>query len=289
MARRLYLLGFLGLAKVESRIWGGTSSPALSFLAVLFANFSLPKRRSTARPLRAQGEQRGYQFGDLFINKLTGKDKYQFGDLSRHLTGQLSEAVGNFTGGKDSYEFGDITKAADAKAKAEVCKITGKDVYELGDISKFLDGQAKSKVADLLGKEQYEFGDISREIARRAKEAEIDEEDLKLLLRAVLALGAGLTPVAHLLPIQVLLNLYGSSLELELSQRLLSRLTASMAKELDRRAKEAMLGKGNEDYVLGDLTRAQMQRSIKELTGKEEYEFGDISKSLLSRVKKSRS
>ncbi|CAJ1403951.1 unnamed protein product [Effrenium voratum] len=124
------------------------------------------------------------------------------------------------------------------------------------------------RVADLLGKEQYEFGDISREIARRAKEAEIDEEDLKLLLRAVLALGAGLTPVAHLLPIQVLLNLYGSSLELELSQRLLSRLTASMAKELDRRAKEAMLGKGNEDYVLGDLTRAQMQRSIKELTGK---------------------
>lgn len=55
--------------------------------------------------------------GDLFINKLTGKESYEFGDLSRFMGDKLSEAVGNFTG-KESYEFGDITRAMDSKAKA---------------------------------------------------------------------------------------------------------------------------------------------------------------------------
>ena len=36
---------------------------------------------------------------------------------------------------------------------------------------------------------------------------DVDEEDLLLLLKAVVTMGVGLTPVAHLLPIQVLLNL----------------------------------------------------------------------------------
>ena len=33
------------------------------------------------------------------------------------------------------------------------------------------------------------------------------QQELLLLLRAVITMGVGLTPVAHLLPIQVLLNL----------------------------------------------------------------------------------
>ncbi len=39
---------------------------------------------------------------------------------------------------------------------------------------------------------------------------------------------------------------YGSSVELELGQRVSARLTAALAKELDRRSKEALLGKGTE-------------------------------------------
>eukprot|EP00913_Durusdinium_trenchii_P023517 g22094.t1 len=210
----------------------------------LHATFASPPKAP------AEGEEKGYQFGDLFINKLTGKDSYEFGDLSR------------FLGGK------------------EVCKVTGKDVYELGDLSRFLDGQAKSQVARLIGKDSYEFA------FRRAKEANVDEEELLLLLRAVITMGVGLTPVAHLLPIQVLLNLYGSSLELELGQRVSARLTAALAKELDRRSKEALLGKGNEDYVLGDLTRKQLQQGLQRFTGKDSYEFGDISRSLLRRLQK---
>jgi hypothetical protein len=36
--------------------------------------------------------------GDLFINKLTGKESYEFGDLSKFIGGKVQEAVGNFTG-----------------------------------------------------------------------------------------------------------------------------------------------------------------------------------------------
>ncbi|CAE7239955.1 unnamed protein product, partial [Symbiodinium microadriaticum] len=164
----------------------------------------------------------------------------------------------------------------------EVCKVTGKDVYELGDLSKYLDTQAKKQVAKLTGKDSYEFGDISREIARRVQESDVvDEEDLRLLLTTVVALGVGLTPVAHLLPVQLLLNLYTTSVEVELGNRAASKLTGALAQELDRRAKGVLLGKGNEDYVLGDLTKAQIQRSVASLTGKDKYEFGDISRALL--------
>ncbi|CAE6971690.1 unnamed protein product [Symbiodinium natans] len=243
--------------------------------------FSSIQRRAEGGDANRKEEKRGYQFGDLFINKLTGKDKYEFGDLSKFVGGKLQEAVGNFTG-KDSYEFGDITRSLDAKAKAEVCKVTGKDVYELGDLSKYLDAQAKQQVAELTGKPSYEFGDISREIARRVQDSEVvDEEDLRLLLQTVVAIGVGLTPVAHLLPVQVILNLYTSSVEFELGNRAVSKLTGALAQELDRRAKGVLLGQGNENYVLGDLTKAQIQRSVSSLTGKDSYEFGDISRALV--------
>jgi len=242
-------------------------------------------RRMASKDSEGGKEQKtGYQFGDLFINKLTGKDNYEFGDLSRLVSGKLQEAVGNFTG-KDEYEFGDLSRTLDVKAKNEVKKITGKETYEFGDISKFLDAKAKEQVCNLTGKEEYKFGDISREIARRVQEGEVDREELFLLLRLVLALGAGLLPVAHVLPVQVLLNLYTSSLEVEVGQKVTSKVSVAIAEELDRRAKGSILGKGNEDYVLGDFTKAQMQKAVASVTGKESYEFGDITKAFLSKVK----
>lgn len=205
-----------------------------------------------------EGEQkRGYQFGDFFINKLTGKDKYEFGDLSRMIDGKIKDAACQLTG-KEKYEFGDISKFFDASAKAEVCKLTGKDTYE--------------------------FGDISKEIARRVQAGEVDYDDMSLLLRAVLTLGLGLTPVAHLLPVQYLLGLYTQSLQYEASTRAAGKISGAVATELDRRAKGAILGQGNEDYVLGDFTKANLQKRITEITGKDSYEFGDITKALAQQV-----
>jgi len=211
-------------------------------------------RAATKEQATAGEKKRGYQFGDLFINKLTGKDKYEFGDLSRFIDGKVKEAV---------------------------CQMTGKEQYEFGDVSKFLDARAKEEVSKLTGKEQYEFGDISREIARRVQAGEVDFDDLSLLLRSVLVLGAGLTPVAHLLPAQLLLNFLTWSLQVEATQRVSGKVTSAVAEELDRRAKGALLGEGNEDYVLGDLTRAQLKNAMHGLTGKEDYEFGDVSKAVL--------
>lgn len=202
-------------------------------------------------------KKRGYQFGDLFINKLTGKDKYEFGDLSRFLGGKLEEAA---------------------------CSLTGKDSYEFGDISRMLDAKAKEGVRRFTGKENYEFGDISKEIARRVSEGEVDPEDLSLLLRILVTSGIGLTPVAHLLPIQILVNILNWNLQAEASMRVSGALSGAVAKELDRRAKGAVLGEDKEDYVLGDWTKAQVQKAVSGITGKDDYEFGDISRAVISKL-----
>lgn len=200
-------------------------------------------------------KKRGYQFGDLFLNKITGKDKYEFGDLSRWMDGKVKEAA---------------------------CQLTGKETYEFGDISKFFDAKAKQEVSNLTGKDTYEFGDISKEIARRVQAGEVNYEDMSLLLRAVLTLGLGLTPVAHLLPVQFLLGMYTESLKYEAGTRVAGKVSGAVATELDRRAKGTILGEGNEDYVLGDLTKAQLQKHVANITGKDTYEFGDISKAFLA-------
>jgi len=202
-------------------------------------------------------KERGYQFGDLFINKLTGKDNYEFGDISRFVGGKLEEAA---------------------------CAFTGKDKYEFGDLSRTLDEKAKEQVGKFTGKEAYDFGDISKEIARRVNEGEVNPQDLSLLLRVLVVSGIGILPVAHLLPVQVLLSILNWNLQAEVSLNVSGKVTGAVAAELDRRAKGAVLGTGNEDYVLGDMTRAQMKRALQGITGKEEYEFGDITKAVVAKL-----
>jgi hypothetical protein len=57
-------------------------------------------------------EKKGYQFGDLtrsLINGVTGKDDYEFGDLSKWLDSQAKQKTGEFTN-KEEYKFGDISR-----------------------------------------------------------------------------------------------------------------------------------------------------------------------------------
>jgi len=51
------------------------------------------------------------------------------------------------------------------------------------------------------------------------------------------------------LPARAAAPRYGSSVELELGQRVSARLAAQLAKELDRRSKEALLGKGAGGWI----------------------------------------
>lgn len=220
-----------------------------------------PRLRSHTVVLRSGTEdkeepkERGYRFGDLLINKVTGKDEYEFGDLSRWLGSKFQETA---------------------------CAITGKDSYEFGDISRFLDQKAKEQVRELTGKEEYEFGDITKEILRRVRDGEVSPEDMSLLIRALLTFGVGLTPVASALPVQVLLSVLNWNLQAEVSQRASKAVSDTVAKELDKRAKKALLGK--EDYVIGDYTKERLARAVSSITGKEKYEFGDLTRAVAAKL-----
>ena len=52
---------------------------------------------------------------------------------------------------------------------------------------------------------------------------------------------------------------YGSSLELELTQRVSARVTAALAKELDRRSKEALFGEGAKKHGATTMCRIWLE------------------------------
>ena len=64
------------------------------------------------------------------MTEFTGKEGYEFGDISKEIEKRRSQWVKDFLG-KEGYEFGDITKKA-------VTNFTGKDNYEFGDVTKKL-------------------------------------------------------------------------------------------------------------------------------------------------------
>jgi|ERR1712192_48138 len=164
----------------------------------------------------------------------------------------------------------------------------GQEEYKFGDISRKLDLEAKSAVCNFTGRDSYEFGDISKEIARRVRDGEVEWDDMSILLRAVLTFGLGLSPVAHLLPIQLLLGWYTQALQAEAGARATGKVGQAVAEELDRRAKGAILGEGNENYVLGDWTKARLQEELSKVTGKDQYQFGDITKAMVRAAQEKR-
>ena len=126
---------------------------------------------------------------------------------------------------------------------------------------------------------------VRAEVQRRLSLGEWNTQDLSLLLRVVLTLGANLTPAASLLPVRMLIGVYSVALQAELGDRLYAELQLMVAERLSQGVADTVRGwTGKEDYQFGDLTRA----AISKATGKEEYEFGDLSKaamrSLSSRV-----
>lgn len=77
------------------------------------------------------------------------------------------ESVLAFTG-KDDYEFGDISKEADRRAKAAIAKMLGKEEYKFGDISKAAAGKAMDAVTNFTGKKDYKFGDVTKTLLKGA-------------------------------------------------------------------------------------------------------------------------
>lgn len=177
-------------------------------------------------------------------------------------------------GKKKGYQFGDISKAIGKRLVSRVNDLTGKEEYEFGDFSKWIDSKVKDKVNDMTGKEMYEFGDLTKELLRRVRTHEYDLEEIIMILKAISALGVGMSSVGGLLPAKVLIDLLEFSLLNDIGNKFVSFLTS----ELDRRMKKALTG--NADYQLGDITKAGFLKFIE----KDTYEFGDISKTIQQKM-----
>jgi len=142
--------------------------------------------------------------------------------------------------------------------------------YEVGDLSRWIDSRVKEKANEFTGNDLYQFGDVTKEITRRLKSGDYKLEDIVFLCRILVQFGAGLSPVANILPMKVLMEMLNFSLAQEIGDRLVGAITL----EVDKRMKKAITG--DAEYQLGDLTKNAMLKFI----GKEEYSFGDFSKTV---------
>jgi hypothetical protein len=170
-------------------------------------------------------------------------------------------------------------KSIDNKVKDSIAKMSGKETYEFGDLSKLLDQIAKDKVNNFTGKQEYSVGDVTKEILRRATSGEYKLDDIILLFKILLALGAELNPVVSILPVKLLVEILDYSIVSDISNKLID----SASRELDQRMKKAVTGDAN--YKIGDVTKKAIMKYI----GKDNYSFGDITRKALEDHKKKKS
>ena len=185
------------------------------------------------------------------------KGGYKFGDITKSLIGGSVEKI---TG--KPYEFGDLSRHIDRNVKDKVNDLTGKSDYEFGDLSRFVDSKIKGEVNKFTGKESYRVGDLSKEMIRRVASGDFTLDDLFMLLKALAIFEASISPVAGFLPVKLLIDLLNFSLANDVA----GRVASSLAMELDKRLKGALLG--NENYKLGDATKSTIANAVKTYTGK---------------------
>jgi hypothetical protein len=185
------------------------------------------------------------------------KGGYQFGDITKSLINKITE--------KDKYEFGDLSKHIDSKVKDRLAKLSNKNEYEFGDLTKYL-------VQDFTNSTtKYQFGDITKEIIHRVTSKNYTMDDMAILMKALVSFGVGLTPVASILPVKLLIDLLNYSIAGDIGNKVVSSITL----ELDKRMKKAITG--DEQYQVGDVTK----KALLDYTGRDSYSFGDITKKVM--------
>ena len=252
--------------------------------AAIHCNFGANHRQIISLPALQSDD--GGSLNDLNQN---GKKVYRFGDITRSLTNTLNVKAGQITG-KDTYEFGDLSRWADSKAKERIMSIrsqTGGDYkYEFGDLSRLADNMVKEQAAKYAGKENaadYQFGDVTKTLLKKVLTGEYDPQDVFLALRILVVAGCTLLPIAQLLPLNTLFEMF----ELGLLRDVGFRVLPIVAQTIDARMKEALTGDAN--YQLGDLTKQRLRQFLARFTGKEFYEFGDVTKTIMERQNQEKS
>lgn len=121
MRKATWMLGAIALLLQE---WSFCTSVTVSAFTSTTAPLGTKMRTSSAWSSSSTcwaEKKKGYQFGDMTkgvlgkftdgVKAVTGKDKYEFGDLSKWLDEKSKEKVGAFTNNKsEDYQFGDISK-----------------------------------------------------------------------------------------------------------------------------------------------------------------------------------
>ena len=137
----------------------------------------------------------------------------------------------------------------------------------------------------------YKFGDITKSVVeatrgevQRQMDSEWSANDLSLLLKVGLFLGAGAAaPAAGLaaMPAAMVLATYGTVLKAELGVRAVQEVGVRLAERAAQGIADGVRSyTGKEKYRFGDLTEETVHR----ITGKDDYKFGDLSKGALKSV-----
>jgi hypothetical protein len=186
---------------------------------------------------------------------------YGVSSATRFTKGGLRLAKGGFSNVSTMAESG-RSKASDVIQWLD---------HQAKDGTLAMDSTAKKAVLVFTGKSDYQFGDIAKEVIRRASSVDYNLQDILLLLKILLTLGATVTPLAKILPITVLLEMLNTSLEARLGATLLEAL----AKALDARFVAAFSAE-----ELGDLAKRSLGAAIVAFTGKSSYQQGDMEEAV---------
>lgn len=207
------------------------------------------------------------------------KRGYKFGDVTRAAVGAFQSKVNSLTG-KDTYEFGDLTKFLDAKAKDSAMNLDAA-----------AKSAVMARVTAYTKKSEYRLGDLTKEVFRRFEVGEYKKEDLWLFIRICILIGGSASAgAATALPVKVLLELLEVSMASSVSEDLTSMLTNEInnrMKEFVTGDKNYQFGDMTKNltkkFLLGDRNSEVdlSQQVIGKVTSKEVVEFSDISKNLI--------
>lgn len=234
-------------------------------------------------------------------------------NITKSLLHSLTASICKVTG-KDTYTFGDISTYLDAKAKTEIrnrmkllqqpfqtTENTDNGAYindgqkdsntSILELSQRLDLNFQKYTSQHIQSSVITIQKVSRTIIRKVATGDYQLSDITFLCKILIALGADFSPVAGLLPVKLLLELFGYSLVIDLGERFLNVIIQELDKRLQSiqdetcdRAEEIVLLDQQGDHISksflyspGDLTR----NTILSYIGKEVYQIGDIRDKLV--------
>ena len=222
---------------------------------------------------------------------------------STALLDTLTSSICKVTG-KDTYKFGDMSRYLDSRAKDAIRSLTGEAGLLVG-LSKQVDAQIKDRINSLqLANIQKDFSiaDITRTIIKKVASGDYQLSDITFLCKVLVVLGADFSPVVGLLPVRLLLELFGYSIVIGLGERFMTAIVTELDRRLERNEQKEDQEQEQEEknqsslslpmipldndidntdasasyqYAPGDLTK----QAILEYTGKNTYQAGDIADS----------